>query len=205
MANKGNSARDSVVWNRLWRLVSACASELVEYFFQVRTVEGLSATTSTKDVPLTRTAELLGLADGGGKGLWRYFWGLRRNKSGPPLEKGGSQVKNMEGLLIMKTKLAACPLESLKPVRGPVKIREPAAPSQERRAPVHTCRTQSGLAAIYDFGDLQDPYVSGEEWQHWNAATSTEYQLRPGMRGRHIFGPRSNLAGRCFEWKVLRE
>jgi hypothetical protein len=80
MANKGNSARDSVVWNRLWRLVSACASELVEYFFQVRTVEGLSATTSTKDVPLTRTAELLGLADGGGKGLWRYFLGLRRNK-----------------------------------------------------------------------------------------------------------------------------
>lgn len=118
-------------------------------------VEGFSTdTVSTAVIPLARAAELLGLGESQDQGLWRYFWGLRRNKGGKPLEKGGAQVKNMEGML--KTKLKECALASLKipvkPVSIPSKIWE-APPAQQRSAPLHTARTQSGFSAIYDYGD----------------------------------------------------
>ena len=42
-------------------------------------------------------------------------------------------------------------------------------------------------------------------YQSQLTADAPIYQLRPGMQGRHIFGPRSSLSDRCFEWTVHRD
>ena len=74
--------------------------------------------------------------------------------------------------------------------------------------PLHTCKTISGMAAIYHFGDTSVQLPSAWEWR-WkkgaNTASDIVFQLRPGMRGRHVFGQRSRpeLAGCCFEWRVI--
>lgn len=82
-----------------------------------------------------------------------------------------------------------------------------AAPTSTSRFPLHTSRTSSGLSAIYNFGDQSVDSKLGSGWlyQRQLTADAPNYQLRPGMQGRHIFGPLSSLSGRCFEWTVHRD
>jgi hypothetical protein len=78
--------------------------------------------------------------------------------------------------------------------------------SKAAAVPLHTCKTQYGLAAVYDLGVEDDSL--GPEWKWKRKAKhskSVEFQLLPQMRGRHIFGAGSKAKGRCFEWRVIRD
>ena len=208
-ANKDNGVRDLLLWNQLWGLVSmppypAHVLHLTP-FLQVRSQEQLPVDTTVKDeIPLGKTAELLGMEC---IQLWRYFWGLRRYKGGKPLLKDGSQITLAEKSLRLKFKafsnwpvvIAAAPK---------VTAEKELTPAERRAEPRHTCKTPSGFAAIYDFGDSKAQGTNNVFWQYKNHLRPDQpaLQLRPGMRGRHVFGPRSSgvLVGRCFEWWISR-
>ena len=144
---------------------------------------------SSIEIPLKRTVDLLSIPE---IQLWRYFWGIHRNKGGKPLPKKGKQVTNMEADLIMK--FGACSRASSAPIV--VEQAKEPAPAKVATQPLHISKTESGLSAIYDFGDDSVARAGELEWQYTNPAQPGRpaYQLRPGTRGRHVFGPRSSAA-----------
>ena len=135
---------------------------------QVRSQQHLPANANgSVEIRLKRTAELLSISE---NELWRYFWGIRRNKQGKPLAKKGKQVIEMEADLIIKfracSKLNAATQSSI----GSVEAIKELTPSKVATTPLHTSKTQSGLAAIYDFVDDTATGTGTPEWQNVNRA-----------------------------------
>ena len=134
----------------------------------------------------------------------RYFWGVARSFKGKPMTKEAS--KSTESILkvAFQTTLPA-------PTIVHDEIFTPAAVvgSKASAVPIHTSKTQYGFAAIYDFG-VSDNSL-GPEWFKWKRkasnkhSKSVEFQLKPQMRGRHMFGAGSKAKNRCFEWRVIRD
>lgn len=144
------------------------------------------------------------------KGLERYFWGIARKNGG----KAISNVHDIEARLHKKfTQLNLCfGVCSSRPSSTPtnksaVSHVSPAVPSEVRAIPLHTSRTCSGLSVIYDLGDASAVGCCGTEWQHDNrsAYNNGTIYLKPGMRGRHIFGPTAQHPGKCFEWVIHQD
>ena len=78
-------------------------------------------------------------------------------------------------------------------------------PPSKASAPLHTTRTIYGLAAMYDFGHTDHDLGVSWLWRRAGSANSAAIRLKPGMRGRHVFGASSQSAARCFEWKVVQD
>ena len=175
----------------------------------MRKLEKLDVKTeATEKLPLAPTAQLLGLDE---TSVRRYFWGLATKKGGKPLKKGGKQLVGMETQLRQKIEaFSQRPTQAVAPsLEAATKgVDASLLPSEVRAVPLLTTRTASGLAAIYDFGDLTATGVSGPEWKYRNHLSNDQnyVQLRPRMRGRHVFGRKAGaLANRCFEWVVKRD
>jgi hypothetical protein len=174
---------------------------------QVREVENLPDQVNLCDrIPLVCVAGYLHIAE---SVLNRYFWGINKTKGGPPITANQAEPVEDQLRLNFATdsvhKLNAQAAVNTSASQAPGKVKAPALTSA---FPLHTSKTGSGLAAIYDFGDMSATGVSGSEWQYSNQLlpSSPVYQLRPGMRGRHIFGRRSKeLADKCFEWTIHRD
>lgn len=68
-------------------------------------------------------------------------------------------------------------------------------------APIHVLKDGSaGFNMVCSLGSLRP-----EQRQHPDWLLSNGIQLRPGLRGRHLFkqGTGSHFQGRCFEWRVI--
>ena len=120
---------------------------------------------------------------------------------GRPITKDAAA--NTESTLAMVFQTAAPPVAA---VYEKVFTAASAIGSKAAAVPLHTCKTQYGLAAVYDLGVEDDSL--GPEWKWKRKAKhskSVEFQLLPQMRGRHIFGAGSKAKGRCFEWRVIRD
>ena len=134
-------------------------------FQQVRSQEELSVDATVSDeIPLRKTAELLDIAY---DQLWRYFWGLRCHKGGKPLLKSGNQLMLTEASLRLKFK-AFSKWPTVRAVAPKVIAEKEPAPAERRAEPRHTCKTPSGFAAIYDFGDNAAQRTNNVFWQYKN-------------------------------------
>ena len=152
---------------------------------------------ANRPIPLARAAETLGMPE---STIRRYFWGYKSKKGGPRINKAAAM--STEDAITLGIKSAKAAASQPKPIVEKSKVNVP--PCKENAAPLHATRTAHGIAAIYDFGDGTVTGLTADwEWKPHGVADAKPVILRPGMRGRHVFGRTSKeLADRCFEWSV---
>jgi hypothetical protein len=187
--------------------------------WKVMKLENLSPMGDPKcAIPLVRVSALLEMPE---KVVWRYFWGLKTVKGGPPISV--NQAQRFECAFRQKMSCGAV----MSNLSGHMKPNHPDLLTQLQsfdntcssftqprdgdhatitNGPLHTCPTQSGLSAIYSLGERSISLPDAWSWRFKEGgklSPDVVFQLRPGLKGRHIFGPKSKLAGRCFEWQVV--
>ena len=158
---------------------------------------------------LTETAKLLGM-ESQLKPLDRYFLGVAQKYSGKPIRSVSSIETQLQTRFELPSRDSWVSNQaSGEQLSAPPAVRRRSKPRGKAQAsPLHTSRTPSGMSAIYNFGE--SGHLLGPDWR-WHcqksasAANPLEFQMKPQMRGRHIFGATSANPGKCFEWTVVRD
>jgi hypothetical protein len=165
-------------------------------------VENLGAATTSDQAVcspklLTETAKLLGM-ESQLKLLDQYFWGVAQKYSGKPIRSVSSIETQLQTLFELSSRDSNH--ASGEQLSAPPAVRQRMKPPSKASAvPLHTSKTSSGMSAIYDFGERD--HVLGPDWR-WHRKRSAsdpdplEFQIKPQMRGRHIFGAKSANPGR---------
>ena len=149
---------------------------------------------------IATVAELLHVSE---KPLYRYFWGLKDKKGGPPIT--GSKVTNFEAtipLLIVKFKNYREGISMAQATSGPCE-----APNSDH---IYLIRTE-GVTIVDQLGDKTafcntkhhpDTWFIKPQRHKSGQPTLGRVHIFPGFRARHVF-TRGKLEGKCFEMHVL--
>ena len=141
------------------------------------------------------------------KALYRYFWGIKDKKNGPPIT--ASQVKNFEAtipLLVLKFKNYREGTSMAKATSGPCEARDSSH--------IYLIRTADrGVTIVDQLGDKTafkkakhhpDTWILTPKRHKAGQPTLGRVHLFPGFRARHVF-TRGKLEGRCFEMHVVAD
>ena len=194
--------RDAKLWNTLWavvRLPVHAARYVIFLFLQIRKIEDLPVNdTPDRNIPLAKAAVALSLPE---TSIRRYLYGIKTIKRGKPI--GIDLVRTVQEALKDKILLPRPQQKeaAVAPVVAPAHAVKLTLPANEAAVPLHITKTLYGLCAIYNLGDGTAHTTAAWRWRALGHQDSS-FQLMPGLRGRHVFGPSSKLSGRCFEWSV---